>query len=149
MGVMGLEHIVVHKKMATQTKGYVEYLLEYNNPILCGRDPQHPHIEIEPFKNLGELLSLLDVQTQFILRNTHLADAIGIQRIAWRGMDGDDQVEVSVTPETITSLASISITDTDIELRSVDLLHHVERELHQMLQHIQIYNQTPKSEGDR
>jgi hypothetical protein len=141
-----VENIYVHKGTAIH-KGHVEYLLIFNNPILCGREPNVQHIESENFENLAGLLALLDVHMQTTLCRTHLADAIQIHRIVLRGEDQvQNKIEVNVDTAGIQGHFSVAVSTKEMISRSSELLIYMEYKLQSLLQQLAIENNKPKEE---
>lgn len=141
-----MEKIWVHKETEFQ-KGYVEYLLSYNNPIMCGREANAKHIESETFDNLAGLLALLDVHTQTTLCHTHLADAIQIYRIVMHGEDHiQNKTELGVDASGIHGHFSVSISSKDMVNRSTELLLYTEHKMKLLLQGLEEENNKPKED---
>jgi hypothetical protein len=144
-----MENIWIHKRTETQ-KGYVEYLLAFNNPIMCGREPNDRHIETEPFENLAGLISLLDIHTQTTLCRTYLADAIQIHRIVMQGEDEErNKTELTLDNSGIKGNFSVSVSIKETVSRSSELLLYTEYKLQQLLQMLTEENQKPKSEEEK
>jgi hypothetical protein len=148
-GGVKVKEMTISKKTEVHI-GFVEFLLGYNNPILSGQDPNIKHIEKEPFRNLSQLLALLDMHTQTTLRHAHLADFISIHSITMQGNDSDTvQTEISVDDMGMYGSTSLTISPQDITDHSTKLLICTENGLRNLLEQLHLHNEISKSEGEQ